>query len=43
MEAIFLDDSEANIKSAREYGLHAIHFKSYEQARKELEELLEKE
>ena len=34
------DDSEANIMSAREFGLHAIHFKSYEQGRKELEELL---
>ena len=41
-EAIFLDDSEANIKSAREYGLHAIHFQSYEQGRAELEEMLEK-
>ena len=39
-EAVFLDDSEANIISAREFGLHAIHFKSYEQGRKELEELL---
>lgn len=39
-EAVFLDDSEANIMSAREFGLHAIHFKSYEQGRKELEELL---
>ena len=42
-EAVFLDDSEANIMSAREFGLHAIHFKSYEQGRKELEELLVKE
>ena len=41
-EAIFLDDSEANIKSAREYGLHAIHFQSYEQGRAELEEMLKK-
>lgn len=39
-EAVFLDDSEANIMSAREFGLYAIHFKSYEQGRKELEELL---
>ena len=39
-EAVFLDDSEANIISAREYGLHGIHFKSYEQGRAELEELL---
>ena len=41
-EAVFLDDSEANIKSAREYGLHAIHFQSYEQGRAELEEMLKK-
>lgn len=39
-EAVFLDDSEANIISAREFGLNAIHFQSYEQGRKELEELL---
>ena len=39
-EAVFLDDSEPNIIAAREYGLNAIHFKSYEQGRKELEELL---
>lgn len=39
-EAVFLDDSEANIISAREFGLHAIQFKSYEQGRRELEELL---
>lgn len=41
-EAVFLDDSEANIKGAREYGLHAIHFQSYEQGRAALEELLKK-
>ena len=41
-EAVFLDDSEANIKGAREYGLHAIHFQSYEQGREALEELLKK-
>ena len=39
-EAVFLDDSEANIISAREFGLNAIHFKSYEQGRAELETLL---
>lgn len=41
-EAVFLDDSEPNIIAAREFGLHAIHFHSYEQGRKELETLLEK-
>ena len=39
-EAVFLDDNEANIISAREFGLHAIQFKSYEQGRRELEALL---
>lgn len=39
-EAVFLDDSEKNIISAREFGLHAIQFKSYEQGKAELEALL---
>ena len=39
-EAVFLDDTEKNIAAAREYGLHGIHFHSYEQGRAELEELL---
>ena len=39
-EAVFLDDSEPNIKAARAYGLHGIHFKSYEEAKTELEKLL---
>ena len=39
-EAVFLDDNAANVKSSREFGLHTIHFKNYEQGRKELEELL---
>lgn len=39
-EAVFLDDTEKNIIAAREFGLHGIVFKSYEQGRKELEELL---
>ena len=38
--AVFLDDHEPNIIGAREYGLHAIHFTSYEEGRKQLEELL---
>lgn len=40
-EAVFLDDSIKNVESAREYGLHAIHFTSYAQGRDELETLLE--
>ena len=39
-EAVFLDDTEKNIIAARDYGLHGLHFKSYEQGRAELEELL---
>jgi putative hydrolase of the HAD superfamily len=41
-EAVFLDDVIKNIEGARAYGLHAIHFQSYEQAKVELEELLKK-
>ena len=41
-EAVFLDDNEANVISSREFGLNTIHFKSYEQGRAELEELLVK-
>ena len=41
-EAVFLDDNEANVISSREFGLHTIHFKNYEQGRAELEELLAK-
>jgi len=41
-EAVFLDDSEKNIISAREFGLNAIHFKNYVQGRAELEEYLAK-
>ncbi|MBR3811743.1 MAG: HAD family phosphatase [Agathobacter sp.] len=41
-EAVFLDDVIKNIEGARAYGLHAIHFQSYEQAKAELEELLKK-
>ena len=39
-EAVFIDDTEKNIIAAREYGLHGIIFKSYEQGKAELEELL---
>ncbi len=39
-EAVFLDDTEKNIVSAREFGLHGILFKNYEQGYNELEKLL---
>ena len=35
--AVFLDDNSTNMKAAQEFGLHAIHFKNYEQAKTELE------
>ncbi len=39
-EAVFIDDFRRNIEAARASGLHAIHFKSREQAIGELEGLL---
>ena len=39
-DAVFLDDNAANVASSREFGLNTIHFTSYEQAKKELEEYL---
>lgn len=41
-EAVFLDDNAANIEAAREFGLNAILFKNYEQAKEELENYLAK-
>jgi putative hydrolase of the HAD superfamily len=38
-EALFVDDREANIESARSVGLNAIPFKSVEQLRVELEKM----
>lgn len=38
-KAVFLDDNAGNIESAREFGLNAIHFQCYEQARSELQQL----
>lgn len=39
-EAVFIDDNAANIKAAKEFGLNAIHFANYEQAKEELEAYL---
>ena len=38
--AVFLDDTIKNIEAAKDFGLHGIHFKTYEQARAELEAML---
>lgn len=38
-EAVFLDDTEANIEAAGKLGIHGILFTDYETARKELERL----
>lgn len=39
-EAVFLDDNAANYEAAKAFGLNAIHFKTYEQAKEELEAML---
>lgn len=38
-EAVFLDDTPVNIEAAGKLGIHGIHFRSLEQAKKELAEL----
>ncbi|MBW8012090.1 MAG: HAD family phosphatase [Chloroflexi bacterium] len=40
-EAIFIDDSLDNVTGARNVGMHAVHFQNPEQARNDLEELLQ--
>lgn len=39
-EAVFVDDFEHNVEAARSLGLHAVHFRSPQQAIEELEQLL---
>ena len=39
-ECVFIDDSAKNVEGARSVGITAIHFKDYESASKELEEIL---
>lgn len=39
-KAVFLDDNAANVEGARAFGLSAIHFQNYEQAKAELETML---
>lgn len=39
-DAVFLDDNSDNITAAKEFGLNAILFKNYEQAKEELENYL---
>ena len=38
-QAVFIDDSEENIKAAKSLGLHSIHFKNPESLRQELQAL----
>lgn len=38
--AVFLDDTMRNIEAAKEFGLHGIHFQTYEQAKAELDAML---
>lgn len=39
-ECVFLDDFEANVETARAFGMKAIRFENYEAAKRELNELL---
>ncbi len=39
-ECVFIDDSAKNVEGARSVGITAIHFKDYESASRELEEIL---
>lgn len=38
--AVFLDDNAANVEGAKAFGLNAIHFNNYEQAKRELDAML---
>lgn len=40
-KAVFLDDNAANIEGAKAFGLNTIHFKTYAQAKEELNKYLE--
>ena len=40
-ESVFIDDSQENIEAARNFGIHGICFIGYEDAARQLEELLE--
>lgn len=39
-ECVFIDDNADNIRTAKSLRLNTVHFKSYESARKELEDIL---
>lgn len=41
-ECVFLDDTQANVKAARDAGMQGIVFESYFQAREELERVLDR-
>jgi putative hydrolase of the HAD superfamily len=38
--ALFVDDNELNVEAARELGMHAVHFRSTDQAIEEIRKLL---
>jgi len=40
---VFLDDLQANLDGAAAFGIHTIRFQSYDQARGDLEALLQEE
>lgn len=41
-ECIFIDDHEKNVQGALDFGMNAVHFKSFEQAHKAVNDFLEK-
>ena len=41
-ESVFIDDRQVNIEGAEKVGIHGILFKSYEQAKKDLDEFLKR-
>ena len=42
-ECVFIDDHEENVNAAIEFGMQGIHFTSYPEAKKELDDLIHKE
>ncbi len=42
-ECVFIDDIERNVKAGRDFGFHTIQFRTFEQAKRDLNALLEEE
>lgn len=41
-ECVFLDDTEENLRGAERFGIKTVHFRSREQARQEMEEIIKR-